>query len=37
VLKGWNHVDETPKLFPHPDELDVPDWKHRHVLVLRKE
>jgi hypothetical protein len=37
VLKGWNHVDETPRLFPHPDELVVPDWKHRHVLVLKKE
>lgn len=35
--KGWNDVTKAPKLFPHPDELDFPEWKHRHVLVLRKE
>ncbi|KAL3800940.1 hypothetical protein ACHAWO_000073 [Cyclotella atomus] len=34
--KGWNDVTKAPKLFPHPDELDFPEWKHRHVLVLRK-
>lgn len=36
VRGGWAQTDSAPMLFPNPEELDI-DWKHRQVLVLRKE
>lgn len=38
VFGGWSEVHKGAKLFPHPDQLNVAwAWKHRQVLVLRKE
>ena len=36
VHGGWTDVHLGSKLFPNPDWLEI-DWKHRQVLVLRKE
>ena len=36
VHGGWTDVHLGSRLFPNPDWLEV-DWKHRQVLVLRKE